>query len=273
MKANRVASEATASTAAMTPRSGKLVKRAEAARMLGMSVSTLRRREGDVLTPIVGPDGVHLFDETEVRAVMVTVRGSAALAAMGPSAGDIAADVFTLLDDDVHPVEIVRRLRLTPDLVIALHGQWAAMRGGFTLGPDQALELGGLSREGTPTSAADAIRALRNRIDGLTLMRQGSAECRWCRDKTASVCEVCVVLSRGPLAGTSCSVERRTDGCGVEEVRVVGGFCWESIGDVDGTIAQLRSDWHRVDSLAQSEIGGLVRRIERRDAEREAARR
>lgn len=98
--------------------SGKLLKRSEAARLLG--VSTLRRREGDVLKPLVGADGVHLFDEAEVRAVCVTLRGRATLGALGPSAGDTAADVFTLLDDGVHPVEIVKRLHLTPDVVNAL---------------------------------------------------------------------------------------------------------------------------------------------------------
>ncbi len=74
--------------------SGKLVKRAEAARMLGMSVSTLRRQEGRLVSPIVGPDGVHLFDESEIRSVSVTVRHKQAIASSGPAAGEIAAEVF-----------------------------------------------------------------------------------------------------------------------------------------------------------------------------------
>ena len=34
---------------------GRLLRRTEAARMLGVSKSTLRRMEGDALTPVVGP--------------------------------------------------------------------------------------------------------------------------------------------------------------------------------------------------------------------------
>jgi hypothetical protein len=54
--------------------SKKLLKRSEVAKRLGVSVSTLRRREGELLKPIVGADGVHLFDEEEVRAVSITLR-------------------------------------------------------------------------------------------------------------------------------------------------------------------------------------------------------
>src|ERR1700690_2062562 len=100
---------------------GKFLKRSEAARLLGVSVSTLRRKEGDIIQPVVDADGVHRFAESELRAVMVTVRHRQAVASMGPSAGDTAAEVFTLLDEHLHPAEIVKRLRLPPDIVMALH--------------------------------------------------------------------------------------------------------------------------------------------------------
>jgi hypothetical protein len=69
---------------------GKFLKRTEAARMLGVSVSTLRRREGELLQPIVDTDGVHRFAESEVRSVMVTVRHRQTMTAMGPNAGQVA---------------------------------------------------------------------------------------------------------------------------------------------------------------------------------------
>ena len=51
---------------------GKLLGRAQAARMLGVSKSTLRRMEGEALTPVVGPKNVRLFHEEEIRSVVVT---------------------------------------------------------------------------------------------------------------------------------------------------------------------------------------------------------
>ena len=275
MKPNTFPAETTTATAATTSRSGKLVKRAEAARMLGMSVSTLRRREGDVLKPIVGPNGVHLFDETEVRAVMVTVRGRAGLSALGPSSGETAAEVFTLLDEGAHPVEIVKRLCLAPDVVIALLDQWTEMRGGFTVSARQAIELRRLCRANTKANAAAALSDLRQRIHGLTQMRAGSAQCFSCTDMTASICEVCVVRFRGPLRLSDYGIEERTTSTGVEEVRFVAGFFWDSVedfvGDDDGTIARLRSDWYPVDELKGSDIAELVKRTKHRDAVRNAA--
>jgi hypothetical protein len=47
------ANSATNSGAAVP--AGRLLRRTEAARMLGVSKSTLRRMEGDALTPVVGP--------------------------------------------------------------------------------------------------------------------------------------------------------------------------------------------------------------------------
>jgi hypothetical protein len=46
----------------------RLLTRTEAARALKCSESTVRRLEGDVLTPIVGEDGVHRFDVVEIVA-------------------------------------------------------------------------------------------------------------------------------------------------------------------------------------------------------------
>ncbi|HVW25472.1 MAG TPA: hypothetical protein VHC69_08875 [Polyangiaceae bacterium] len=119
----------------------KLLKRSEAAKLLGMSVSTLRRREGDLIRPVVDANGVHRFAESELRAVMVTIRHRETVARLGSDAGDIAADVFTLLDEGAHPAEIVKQLREAPETIMALHEQWARMRGGFVVLEDDARSL------------------------------------------------------------------------------------------------------------------------------------
>jgi hypothetical protein len=257
------ANETAVLTPAATARFGKLLKRSEAARLLGVSVSTLRRREGEMLNPILGPDGVHLFDEAEVRAVMVTVRGRAALAALGTSAGDTAADVFTLLDDNVHPVEIVKRLRLTPDTVSTLHERWATMRGGFPVSPTEAAELGRIARARVPKTAAVAIAQIRVRVAALTRMRQGSATCHACGDKTASICETCVVSTRGPLGSLAVRVERRANEAGAKELRVAADVYWDGVGEAGSDIAELTSEWFCANDVGETPIADIVEHAER----------
>lgn len=254
-----------AETAATATPATKLLRRAEAARLLGMSVSTLRRREGDVLHPIVGEDGVHLFDEAHVRSVSVTLRGREALGALERS-GDTAAEVFTLLDEGVHPVDIVKRLRHSPDIVTALRGQWARMRGGFVVTADEAAELGRLARSGKLASATAAIAALHGRVTALQQMRQGSATCAMCGDRTASICEPCVIRTRGPLSTTSVTTEERAatdDADSKKHIRVVVDAYWDSFGDCDGHIVTLRSDWVEV-GRDESVLPTLLRRPARR---------
>jgi len=128
------------STASATPaHAGKLVGRSQAARLLGVSKSTVRRMEGQGLTPVVGPNNTHLFHEEQVQSLIVTRRSETG----SPSrvTGDIAADAFRLLDEGLHPVDVVKRLRLEPDLVEALHLNWSRMRGQLVLSADGITSL------------------------------------------------------------------------------------------------------------------------------------
>ena len=256
-----------AETAVMATPATKLLRRTEAARLLDMSVSTLRRREGEVLHPIVGENGVHLFDEAQVRSVSITLRGREAIGALGGS-GETAAEVFTLLDEGEHPVDIVKRLRLSPDVVTALHGQWARMRGGFVVTADEAAELSRVARSGKLGNATAAIAALHGRVSILQQMRQGSATCAMCGDRTASICDPCVVRTRGPLSTTSVTTEERADADdadGKKPIRVVVDAYWDSFGDYDGQIMTLRSDWVEVGN-DESVLPALLRRPARRSA-------
>lgn len=242
---------------AKTAPQSNLIKRSEAARLLGMSVSTLRRHEGELLQPVVGPDGVHRFDEAEVRAVTVTLRARSAVAALGPSTGDVAADVFTLLDESVHPIEIVKRLRVPPDVVVGLHEQWARMRGGFTVSLDDARHFGLVARARRPTSAEMALAQLRARVQTLTKMRQGTSRCHSCGDQTASICEACTVRTRGLLSSFDTRTETRTTEEG-EEIRVVTEVNWDDVGDFGSSVATMWSDWVPRRELELSSIGDIV---------------
>jgi hypothetical protein len=120
--------------------SGKL-RRTEVAQRLGVSLTTLRRMEGTRLHPATGPDGVHLFDEAEVEAAVVTYRGIRArsAASLKPSDGEIAAAVFELFDGGTSLVEVVKQLQVAPDRVGALHRAWASLRQGNLASPSSPL--------------------------------------------------------------------------------------------------------------------------------------
>ena len=109
---DREADGGTGHGGALSP--GRLT-RSKAARRLGVSVTTLRRMEGDLLHPEKGPGGVRLFDVSEVEAAFVKVR-SARQGAIAAD-GEIAAEVFALLDDGLNPVDVVRQLHISPDVV------------------------------------------------------------------------------------------------------------------------------------------------------------
>jgi hypothetical protein len=93
--------------------------------------------EGTRLHPATGPDGVHLFDEAEVEAAVVTYRGIRARNAANPkqSDGEIAAAAFELFDGGTSLVEVVKQLQVAPDRVAALHRAWASLRQGNLASP------------------------------------------------------------------------------------------------------------------------------------------
>jgi hypothetical protein len=104
--------------------------RSEVARRLGVSLTTLRRMEGKTLHPVTGPGGVRFFDETEVEAVQVTYRRVRARSEqrLEHDDGAAAAEAFELFDQGMHPIEVVKRMQVAPERVIALHGSWTRLK-------------------------------------------------------------------------------------------------------------------------------------------------
>lgn len=109
---------------------GKLT-RAEVARRLGVSRTTLRRLEGKSLHPSEGPGGIRFFEEREVEAFQITYRHSRSSASRREdeqTSGDHAAEAFEHFDRGSSTVEVVKALRLHPDHVVALHDAWRRMK-------------------------------------------------------------------------------------------------------------------------------------------------
>jgi len=116
---------------------GTRLRRGEVAELAGISKSQVRRLEGTVLHPQVGPKGVRFFAEEEVRTLVSKRRTIGA----ERHAGDVAAEVFQSLDAGVEPKDIVIQLRIAPGLVRDLCAQWAAMQGGLYLSGDGVARL------------------------------------------------------------------------------------------------------------------------------------
>ena len=98
--------------------------RRNVAERLGVSVSTVRRMEGQTLHPIRDDRGVWRFAEAEVRKLG---RASEPHRAGGKATedGDLAARVFTAFSNGFGLREIVIELRVHPSIVRELYTQWS----------------------------------------------------------------------------------------------------------------------------------------------------
>lgn len=122
---------------------GKLT-RAQAAKRTGYSVTQLRRFEGAGLVhpERVGAADKRLYTEAEVEALRRRRRGSRAREALD---GELAAEVFGLLDAGSNRVDIVKQLRVHPGTVDELFERWTRLRGGRVVTAEhvQAIEAAG----------------------------------------------------------------------------------------------------------------------------------
>jgi hypothetical protein len=164
--------------------------RSQVARRLGVSVTTLRRMEGADLHPETGPRGVRLFDATEVEAAFVKIRTSHRETVEGAD-GETAAQVFTLLDDGLNPVEVVKRTRIGPDLVEHLQTQWVRLRRALVLPPDVRSRLEtALFGEGC-TGPGDWILKTAGDVESALSRAAEPTECAMCHKVAAMLCRSC----------------------------------------------------------------------------------
>jgi hypothetical protein len=103
---------------------GRLTRGA-VARMLGVSVATVRRHEGATLHPVQGADGVWYFDPADVEAArgLLSPR-KRPVDATPEDVGGLAAQVFPLFARGDSFADVVIATRLAPSTVRTLHGEW-----------------------------------------------------------------------------------------------------------------------------------------------------
>lgn len=203
---------------AATP--SRLLTRQEAARMLGVSETTLRRREAEGLRPTMR-GRTHMYEETLVRQMTTTMRRR--WSGPAPMDGGVAADVFALLAEGVAPRDVVIRLRVPPEIVGRLCSQWSELGDGFFVSGEDAAILG--------LQGADDVGAAVRRVAEVEAQAAASnSTCTRCNAPSTSICRDCFTrLQRQAyghgVAGKVASVERRTRDDGVAEVRLVVNDC------------------------------------------------
>lgn len=109
-------------------RHSKQLTRSQVADLLGVSISTVRRLEGNQLHPQIGPRGVRHFSLTEVKQVSLQLPSNPQRAKQATprqrSPGETAAEVFGRFERRQGLSEIVRALRLDPRTVRRLYHEW-----------------------------------------------------------------------------------------------------------------------------------------------------
>lgn len=188
-------------------RDNGFVTRGEVARQIGVSKSTVIRHAEKYLKPVLGPSGTKLFAKNQLKGIGATIprRGPGRpkrtdVTALVPQLvdGETAAQVFTMLENGHHTVEIVTKLKLSPHIVCSLHDQWALMRHAIVLSLDvqQVIhELPGFSTsaiDGRPQTVDEFLDDLERTIN------PDAGTCGRCHETKARFCSKCAQLAFAP---------------------------------------------------------------------------
>jgi transcriptional regulator with XRE-family HTH domain len=167
-------------------RSGNITRK-EAAARLGVSQSTLRRREKRGIVPYLLEGKVHVFDPAVILGLAADPKCMAKTA--NAKDGAEAASVYTMLDGGASAAAIVKDLQIPPARVETLRIQWARLRGGIFLGPEHLAKINNLTLllEHMPLVTSDQlVIALEDAFGALGM-------CRQCHTEIPDVCARCAV--------------------------------------------------------------------------------
>ena len=168
-----------------TPEGNRLITRAEVARILGVSGSSVRRMEGRELHPII-VDEVHFHNEMEVRELLMSRSGAQPAAVLTYDA-ELAAKVFGLLDEGLDSVAIVKKLVIHPEVVEQIEKKWIIMRSLVVLSSQDLDELYAIPgfRAGEIFSSEDLLACVKFSL--LSIHRL----CGRCKARAAATCTIC----------------------------------------------------------------------------------
>jgi hypothetical protein len=177
---------------------GKLVKRELAAEMVGMPLTTFRRRVQNVELAPVMIDGKTFFREVEVVEFAIRCRRERYVEGTGAipdDLGKLTALVFDLFDQGVAPVEVVKRLEKPAPVIEELHAQWARMRGTVLINGEQIQKLRSLDwTDREPMQITNADRLVRFIQNLHVVYGVDAVNCERCHAARARVCASCYRL-------------------------------------------------------------------------------
>lgn len=160
-----------------------MLTRGEVAAILGISVSSVRRLESNVLPAVVDESGTHLHSEKRVLAYKL--QRAAAGVGSGGDAGVLASSAFECFDQGASPVDVVKELKVTPRAARDLLVEWADLRGGFVVSGAAAAKLQRLAWgcDEIDVKSGDDLVALLEQFE--------KTECASCHRRTPRLCLRC----------------------------------------------------------------------------------
>jgi hypothetical protein len=168
------------------------ITRGELCKALGIGKTTLRRwEEKGKARPITNANGVKLYPREEAERLTGGVRiaplpkARALVPNAASSDAEVAAQIFERLDREVHPVDIVKELRVHPDIVEGFVARWQRMRKTIMLTGTDVTALAKVLR----CEVGDA-RALLSAIQ--TLAGRARVRCEDCEGTRPTMCGKCV---------------------------------------------------------------------------------
>lgn len=169
--------------------------REEAAHMLSISTSELRRRQrlGDIrAAPKRGPRNVVLFKLQDVEYFLEKLQKERA-----SYTSDEAAMVFEAMERGLTPVQCVIELKIKPSIAQALMAAYASLKSGIFLAADELKRINDLDLDG-PFPIERSIDVLE------AFQFFASQKCKQCGKRERAVCVTCM---KGALAKRSGEAE------------------------------------------------------------------
>lgn len=165
-----------------------LVGRAEAARFLGVSESTVRRLEHTELPPVV-ENGVHRHSLRRLREFGLRRARCGGNVPTGRCDGEIAGEAFGLFEERRGPAEVVRLLRVEPSVARELFREWADLHGTLAIGGVALSKIERLADlfDGEPVTGEEALLRV---LDGI---QNESSNCLCCSRAIPKFCARCCV--------------------------------------------------------------------------------
>jgi hypothetical protein len=187
--------------------------RAELAATCGVSKSTIRRwEEKGKIKPRIDERGVHRFPVEDVRAligdrpVKRLPQARTYLPTAANASGELAAEIFSHLDKGMHPVDIVQKVPVNPDVLEGLITRYLRWRKGAVLTGVQVAAMSKAMGVELVGPGIDFIRRVQE------VMKYFRRPCVGCKRGRPRYCAGCVSAREERLR------EKRTEGL-VEETR------------------------------------------------------